>query len=380
MTFHVIGKNIYIAPPHVISIENLEAKTYTVMYDQDKDQYFLQEIENLTVPTFKIYGSPKKDAIRIFNTFMSRTSSTGAMFNGENGSGKTILVRMLSEQARNEGMPTIVVNEPFAGTTFNNFIADIKQECVIVFDEFEKVYNVNDKQNELLTLLDGTVTTKNLYLITSNALEHTDALMNRPSRMYYNITYKGLEASLVNEYFDDHLLDNSKREELITFITTFENFNFDMLQVLTKEVNMSPNDKLADITRILNIQPTSGEYAKFIATVVDEYGNVYIPYNTIYQNYVRDGNSFEAEWYGPKTITKPKLNSSEIGSVVKKVTRKSKTDNDTYYSAWFDTGIDIVEFDETKTIMSVTNSDGFTVRLKRNNEGLTVKRDYRNAF
>jgi hypothetical protein len=38
------------------------------------------------------------------------------------------------------GVSTIVMNEPWSGERFNAFIQSIRQPCIMLFDEFEKVY------------------------------------------------------------------------------------------------------------------------------------------------------------------------------------------------------------------------------------------------
>ena len=103
---------------------------------------FLEEIESFEFKGKK-YGDNDKNRDRIFSTFMSRSSSTGVMLTGEKGSGKTLLAKTLTMKCADEGIPTIVINSPWRGDAFNQLLQDISQPCMVLFDEFEKVYDSN---------------------------------------------------------------------------------------------------------------------------------------------------------------------------------------------------------------------------------------------
>ena len=86
-------------------------------------------------------------AERVLSTFESRPAATGILLEGEKGSGKSMLLKLLSINARKAGMPTIVINSPFCGDGFNTFIQSISQPAIIAFDEFEKIYNRDDQES-----------------------------------------------------------------------------------------------------------------------------------------------------------------------------------------------------------------------------------------
>jgi len=87
-------------------------------------------------------------------TFTDRSNSTGVLLTGEKGSGKTLLAKHLSIMGYDMGIPTIVINSAWTGDSFNKLIQDIEQPLIVMFDEFEKVYN-REEQEKMLTLLDG---------------------------------------------------------------------------------------------------------------------------------------------------------------------------------------------------------------------------------
>lgn len=178
--------------------DHLPAGTYTVKQDPRSDEFYLENIDNFELPS-KLYGDIEKTATRVYNTFMERPHGTGALLGGEKGSGKTLLTKVISERARiNDSVPTLVINSPFLGEEFNQFIQHIDQPAIILFDEFEKVYD-REQQNEILTLLDGVYPTKKLYLLTVNDEYGINKhMVNRPGRLYYRISYAGLEASFIS--------------------------------------------------------------------------------------------------------------------------------------------------------------------------------------
>ena len=210
----------------------------------------------------KLYGSTTRDAERILRTYQERGISTGVLLNGEKGSGKTLLAKTLSIEAAKLGIPTIIINAPWVGDKFNKFIQDIDQECIIMFDEFEKVYD-SDKQEVILTLLDGVFPSKKLFVLTCNDKWRIDSHMrNRPGRIFYMLDFKGLEDEFIREYCEDTLKDKQYIEKICQVAATFAQFNFDMLKALVEEMNRY-NESPREALRMLNAKPEFSGNSKF---------------------------------------------------------------------------------------------------------------------
>ena len=93
------------------------------------------------------------------------------------------------------------------GSNINHYVEafgdmDVHQAAKLqpIIDEFEKIFS-GEKQQHILTLLDGVFSTHKLFLLTCNDKWKIDSHMrNRPGRIYYMIEFEGLEPTV-------HLLD-----------------------------------------------------------------------------------------------------------------------------------------------------------------------------
>jgi len=212
----------------------------------------------------KIYGSSETMRERMYNTYLDRPNSTGIMLAGEKGCGKSMLARMLSVKFEDEGHPCLIINTPYCGDSFNKLIQDIDQPCMILFDEFEKVYSNNEAQMAVLTLFDGVFPSKKMFVLTCNNNKYKidEHMRNRPGRIYYMIDYIGLEEQFIRDYCDDVLKNKSHIDQLCQIAGVFTSFNFDMLKAIVEEMNRY-NESPIDVVKLLNSRPTLSEVAKF---------------------------------------------------------------------------------------------------------------------
>ncbi len=238
--------------------ESLPVGNYTVKFDKMANAFYLEAIDNFEIKG-KIYGDTRKRADRILDTFEDRTSSTGILLTGEKGSGKTLLAKMLSIEGSKRGVPTIVINAPWCGDDFNAFLQMIEQPTIILFDEFEKVYDKDD-QEKMLTLLDGVYPSKKLFVLTCNDKWRVNEHMrNRPGRIYYMMDYKGLDQDFITEYCVDNLDNHNHIPSVCRIATLFDQFNFDMLKAMVEEMNRY-DESPQEVLSWLNTRPEfSGE-------------------------------------------------------------------------------------------------------------------------
>lgn len=233
--------------------ETLPGGNYVIKQDPFGNLY-LETIDDFEFKG-KRYGDNIRNTERILNTFNMREVSTGVMLSGEKGSGKSLLAKMISITAKEQSdVPTIVINAPWHGDKFCSFLQSIEQPCIVLFDEFEKVYDT-EQQEQILTLLDGVFPSKKLFVLTCNDKWRVDIHMrNRPGRIYYMLDFKGLDEEFIREYCADNLKNTTYTDRICSIASLFSQFNFDMLKALVEEMNRydeSPEDSL----RMLNAKP-----------------------------------------------------------------------------------------------------------------------------
>lgn len=287
--------------------EQLPAGNYVVKQDLFEN-FYIEQIENFDVPT-KMYGDTIRNTERIINSFWDREKSTGVMLVGEKGSGKTLLSKNICVELAEQGVPTIVINHAWVGDKFNTLIQSIQQPCVVMFDEFEKVYN-SEEQEELLTLLDGIYSSKKLFMLTSNDKWRVDSHMrNRPGRIFYMVDFKGLDEAFIREYCYDNLAKPELKtiDTIVCIASVFGAFNFDMLKALVEEMNRY-GETPQEAMRILNVK------AEFDG-------------GTTYSVEIYKGNR-KADRTSPSIWTGAPLSSKEIGINWRFFSKKKKAESD----------------------------------------------------
>jgi hypothetical protein len=263
MTYFIRNGNQFdVSADAAIDIQQkLPVGNYIVKERPMNGPLYLEMVDGFT-SLKKLYGKTTRHAERIVNTYRDRGTSTGVLLNGEKGSGKTLLARQLSIDCAALDIPTIIINAPWTGDKFNKFMQDISQECMVLFDEFEKVYD-SDEQEVILTLLDGVFPSRKLFVLTCNDKWRIDSHMrNRPGRIYYMIDFKGLEADFIIEYCEDNLVNKTYIEKVCQVAAMFAQFNFDMLKALVEEMNRydeTPQEALS----MLNAKPEFAGSSEF---------------------------------------------------------------------------------------------------------------------
>jgi len=241
--------------------EKLPAGNYVIKKNEMTGQMYLEQIDKFELKG-KIYGDTNKRADRILHSFEDRPSTTGVMLTGEKGSGKTLLAKMLSVKGYEQGIPTIVINAPWCGDNFNAFIQSIEQPLIVIFDEFEKVYD-EQEQEAMLTLLDGVYPTKKLFVLTCNDKWRVNQHMrNRPGRIFYSLEYKGLDGEFIREYCEDNLKNKEHIDKIVGIAGTFDQFNFDMLKAVVEEMNRF-DETPQEAMQMLNTKPEYGNDSRY---------------------------------------------------------------------------------------------------------------------
>lgn len=230
------------------NIGQLENRNY--MLGADDFGFFLKDYDDFDLPK-KIYG-PSLDEItnRVLTAFQTiDRGNIGVLLSGLKGTGKSIQAKHIAATAN---MPVIIINSPYNGSALAPFLDDLPAKCVILFDEFEKVYRKNEDQETILPILDGLSTNRHIFVFTVNG-GVSQYLIGRPGRIRYHVDYSGLPLSIVEQIVDDSLQVPSQKERIMTFFGLSTDINMDTVVSVVQEMNMFPNHKFDDLARIFNL-------------------------------------------------------------------------------------------------------------------------------
>lgn len=231
----------------------------------------------------KIYGNSERRVDKIMRKWDALNRSLGVLLSGEKGMGKSLMTNRLAERMMNEyNMPVFVVDKSFPGIV--DFIDENLDECVIIFDEFEKNFKkgqskndgeetVRDEQTQFLSLFDGTSHTKRMYVMTVNDLgQVNEFIQNRPGRAHYHMNFTYPDAEAIEEYVKDKVPGVSEADiQTVVRLAMFTKINYDHLRAITTEMVDNPlGEPVVDLIEDLNIKNSSSSYINVDVHFVDK--------------------------------------------------------------------------------------------------------------
>lgn len=259
MKFVCIDNKEYFPNKGEISIvDTLAPQIYKIAFRQFQGMYLETYIPQFKIDE-KLYGESNNYITNIVNGYTHSSRNMGVIFSGDKGLGKTLTAKFLCNILISKGYPVILCNTYMQGIP--DFIAKIEQPCVVLFDEFDKIFtailndgNETDKPQEtFLSLFDGTDVGNKLFIITCNDIYKLNSyFINRPGRFHYHIRFDYPQRQYIEEYLNDNVLSQYASE--IQSVLSFCNrkpLNFDCLRAIIFELNMG--HKFKDIIDILNI-------------------------------------------------------------------------------------------------------------------------------
>lgn len=237
---------------------SLDRRVYTMNYDSDRNEIFLEDFADKFHFDFKIYGMESKLIKHVMKTFENTSSNLGILFNGIKGTGKTITAKIIANEMK---LPVILINAPYPGLA--DFISKINCPCVLFFDEFEKNFKTEKGHDlELLSIMDGVFNSpyRRIFILTTNKLFINENFIGRPSRIRYKKSFGNLPSEVVKEYLDDCLIDKSKAQEILEFIDSLAISTIDILKCIVEEVNIH-NCSVSEFKQFINVEPAKHSYA-----------------------------------------------------------------------------------------------------------------------
>ena len=244
----------------------LPAQAYLACFDSQSGP-FLKKYSDLKVSE-KVYGVHSEKVDKVLNSFKIFNRNLGVILSGDKGIGKSLFSKLLSIKAIESGYPLIIVNSYFPGV--GEYLAEIDQEVVVLFDEFDKTFELSEQsrrdsdgekrspQTEMLTLFDGVAQGKKLFVVTCNDINALSKfIVNRPGRFHYHFRFEYPTAAEIEEYLIDSL-DTDKAKEQIKNVIAFSQktkLNYDCLRSIAFELNLGLTFKEAiQDLNILNLE------------------------------------------------------------------------------------------------------------------------------
>lgn len=237
---------------NVVTYDQLPSCTFTLKFELGYG-FYLEKLNDINVEE-KIYGNHEEKAIKILNSFNKFSRNLGVILSGDKGIGKSICAKLIAKKAVEKGYPVILITNAYENLA--DYLISINQECVIIFDEFEKIFLDDADQKNLLTLFDGLVHSKKMFVITcNNPSDLNRYLINRPGRFHYHLRFNYPDAAEIKDYLMDNLNNKFYKEiDSVIEFSTKVNINYDCLRAIAFELNQGIDFNVAikdlNITRL----------------------------------------------------------------------------------------------------------------------------------
>lgn len=257
VNFIYSGQKVFVEKsPEGLRGIKLKPGIYSIEFSREEG-FFLLGISDKYILPEKTYGNQQKAAEKVINTHLSKTGNTGVLLTGLKGTGKSLFVKVISNNLIDLGVPIIQINKAYPGEDIFNFVENLG-DCGVIFDEFGKNYSPYSGSREasqvsLLSLFDGLTNSRRIHLFTENNTETiSEFLINRPGRVHYHFRYNRLPLAVIEELCKDAELPDKIIEEMKALSSRLKVLSFDVVKCLINEWKLY-GGTLIEHLKILNI-------------------------------------------------------------------------------------------------------------------------------
>jgi len=276
---YIIADNeaTYFEGESIKTVDQLPLGVWGIGYRPMTNAPYFYKMNDYKTSHGKIYGDMEKFAQHVIDAYNIETDkNVGALFSGKKGLGKSLTIRLIVEKMVTI-KPVIVIDKyvKFLPSVLSNI-----KDCVIVLDEFEKMFKKGSDdsdgmtpQESLLSILDGTKSlSHNLYLLSVNDVFSLDEnLISRPGRIRYHFRYENISEDSVRAYCKDNLIEERWKdiEDVVQIMKGSSVQSLDIVQSIVKEMNAFKDMDVTDIVKIMNIGENKFEISVSLTISID---------------------------------------------------------------------------------------------------------------
>lgn len=272
-------------------VSKLPAGVYQLEMDS-KGAVFLSIQPNFTV--VDLVGESLNISDLVYSHYNKTTGNFGIMLEGISGMGKTQTIKHIANRL---GLPVILVNQPFKGVSIKSAINGIKTDCIIIFDEFEKVYAKQEESESLLSLFDGIDTgSRILFIVSANERRYiSNYFFGRPGRFIFNFGFSHLSAEEGLDFVSSRM-EIVDKPRMLKYLGGIQKLSYDICDKIISLISLHGEEVFIKNAKYFNVNPLifSYEYEVSVNKITKMIRKVDFP-NHIYFNVDKDGESIEME-------------------------------------------------------------------------------------
>ncbi len=231
-------------------IEKLKPSIYEISSDANGNPVLLVK------PSFEdinLEGKSKGISDLVVNHYNNTTGNFGIMLNGISGMGKT---RTLKHICNRLNLPVITVTANYKGSYIKEVLDNVNCDCVLVIDEFEKIYSKQEDSESLLSLFDGLDTKNRLFVIVSfNERRYISKYsFGRPGRFLFNFSFYELDQDSAFEFINSKII-LSEPDRMKKYLSCISDVSYDICDKIVKLIKVHGEKTFIENSQYFNVIP-----------------------------------------------------------------------------------------------------------------------------